>query len=138
MLTSSEALFPYLAEWVATRGIRTQMSIPRQGEDRYYPYAIDRNGPMLPAGSAFLMGTPHGVAMQAPSALPLMLRGLVRFRRPTEQFRREELSRIAAGKPGGYLVPGDRVRASIDGLGRQIFEIREPGSPLPADPCAGG
>ena len=40
-----------------------------------------------------------------------------------EQFRQEELERVASGEAGGYLAVGDRVRARIDGLGAQIFRI---------------
>ena len=57
------------------------------------------------------------------------------LRSPFEQFRQEQLERAAAGEPGGYLDPGDRVRAQIDGLGAQIFRIATPAAVGPLDPC---
>lgn len=136
MIVSPAEVLPRLGAWIQENGLRTQMPVTFDGEERYYPYAVDAEAPMLPKGSVVLMGTPEGVAAQAPSPLALLGRSLIRLRSPFEQLRREQLARAAAGEPGGYLEPGDRVRASIDGLGTQIFSIREAGSPLPVDPCA--
>jgi 2-keto-4-pentenoate hydratase/2-oxohepta-3-ene-1,7-dioic acid hydratase in catechol pathway len=100
------------------------MTVPDEGGRR-----------LLPVGSIVLTGTPSGVALRAPSPLGVVVRGLVRFRGPFEQARQEELGRAAAGASGGYLEPGDRVRARIDGLGEQVFDIAEPGSAPAIDPC---
>lgn len=108
---------------VVSNGLRTSMSVERDGETRYYPLAVDSEDPRLPAGSVVVTGTPDGVALQAPSVLPLVLRGLASARGPIEQFRVEQLERARAALPGGYLKRGDRVRASIDGLGTQLFRV---------------
>ena len=70
-----------------------------------------------------------------PNRLGLLGRSLIRLRNPLDQLMREQLALAESGEPGGYLAAGDRVRASIDGLGTQIFEVGEAGSPVPADPC---
>ena len=92
---------------------------------RYYPIAVaGPNGRLtLPAGSIVLTGTPDGVALKAPDPLGALARGALNLRGPFEQFRQEELERVASGEAGGYLAVGDRVRARIDGLGAQIFRI---------------
>jgi 2-keto-4-pentenoate hydratase/2-oxohepta-3-ene-1,7-dioic acid hydratase in catechol pathway len=136
MILDPLELLARLAQEVGEVGIVSPMSVLRDGRPRQYPLAIDAAGPRLPAGSLILTGTPEGVALQAPSPLAVTARGLLRLRGPFEQFRREELARAASGEPGGYLAPGDRVRASIDGLGTQIVRIAAPGSSLHGDPCA--
>jgi 2-keto-4-pentenoate hydratase/2-oxohepta-3-ene-1,7-dioic acid hydratase in catechol pathway len=123
MILDPVALIARLASEVERSGARTEMPFQTDGEPRYYPLAIGDGSPVLPAGSVILTGTPAGVAIQAPDPLALTLRGLLHLRSPTEQFRVEELARVAAGAEGGYLRPGDRVRASIDGLGAQEFRI---------------
>ena len=135
MIASPEEILARLGAWVQERGRRTTMPVTFGGETRYYPYALDDAAPRLPAGSIFLMGTPDGVALQRPGKLGLISRALIRLRGPYEQFRLEELKQAASGEPGGYLEPGDRVRASIDALGTQLFSIQEAGSAQPADPC---
>ena len=100
------------------------------------PWPSTRTAPRLPAGSLLLTGTPAGVALATPDPLGLVARGALRLRSPFEQFRQEELARAAAREPGGYLAPGDRVRARIAGLGTQIIRIAEPGAPVP-DLCRG-
>ena len=93
------------------------MPVVRNGETRHYPLAVDPAAPRLPAGSLVLTGTPAGVALATPEPLGLVARGALRLRGPFEQFRQDELARAAAREPGGYLAPGDRVRARIAGLG---------------------
>jgi 2-keto-4-pentenoate hydratase/2-oxohepta-3-ene-1,7-dioic acid hydratase in catechol pathway len=126
-----------LAQEVEQIALISPMSVLRGGSPRYYPLAVDAEAPRLPAGSLVLTGTPEGVALQAPEALAVTARGLLRLRSPFEQFRMEERERAAAGEPGGYLAPGDRVRASIDGLGAQIVRVGAPGSVPRPDPCEG-
>ncbi len=137
MILDPSALLARIADEVTERGARSPMPVRRAGGVRHYPLAVEgADGTLrLPAGSVVLTGTPGGVALQAPSPMAVLARGLLRLRGPFEQFRREELARAAAGAPGGYLAPGDRVRARIDGLGAQIVRIAEPGTPLPRDPC---
>jgi hypothetical protein len=65
----------------------------------------------------------------------LLLRGALRLRSPFAQFRHEQVARVAAGEPGGFLTAGDRVRASIDGLGEQTLRVTASGEPNP-DPCS--
>jgi 2-keto-4-pentenoate hydratase/2-oxohepta-3-ene-1,7-dioic acid hydratase in catechol pathway len=81
-----------------------------------------------------LTGTPAGVALATPHPIDLTLRGALHLQGPFEQFRQDELARAALHEPGGYLAPGDRVRAHIAGLGTQLFRIAEPGAAL-SDPC---
>jgi 2-keto-4-pentenoate hydratase/2-oxohepta-3-ene-1,7-dioic acid hydratase in catechol pathway len=135
MILDPHALLVRLAEWVGEEGLRSPMPLRWRGEIRHYPLARSAEAPHLPAGSLVLTGTPEGVAIQVPEALALAGRGLLALRGPIEQFRHEQLARVASGQPGGYLVPGDRVRARIDGLGAQIVRIVPPGTPIP-DPCA--
>jgi 2-keto-4-pentenoate hydratase/2-oxohepta-3-ene-1,7-dioic acid hydratase in catechol pathway len=138
MIVSPLDLLATIAEQIAASGLRTPMPVERAGVVRYYPFAVQSEQGAtlrLPAGSIVLTGTPEGVAMQAPSIPGVVARGLLHLRGPIEQFRREELARAAEGAPGGYLAPGDRVRASVDGLGTQIIRIAESGSPIPRDAC---
>jgi 2-keto-4-pentenoate hydratase/2-oxohepta-3-ene-1,7-dioic acid hydratase in catechol pathway len=134
LLLDPVALLARLAEQVRASGVRSEMPVVRHGETRHYPLAIDPAAPRLPAGSLLLTGTPAGVALGTPRPLSLLARGALSLRGPFEQFRQDELARAAAREPGGYLAPGDRVRARIAGLGTQIIRIAEPGAPVP-DPC---
>jgi 2-keto-4-pentenoate hydratase/2-oxohepta-3-ene-1,7-dioic acid hydratase in catechol pathway len=129
MILDPVALIARLAAEVEHGGVRTEMPIQRDGKPRFYPLAIGPDPPILPAGSVILTGTPDGVAIKAPDPLAVTLRGLRHLRSPTEQFRVEELARAASGAEGAYLRPGDRVRASIDGLGAQVFRIGPARSP---------
>jgi hypothetical protein len=136
MLEEPPALLERIARDVAEQGLRSAMPVERGGEVRFYPFAVeDADGPRLPAGSVLLTGTPEGVAIDTPDPAGLVLRGLLRLRGPFEQYRREQLARVEAGEPGGYLAPGDVVRASIDGLGSQIVRIAPSDTSNP-DPCA--
>jgi hypothetical protein len=121
---------------VRATGLRSEMPLLRNGETRHYPLAVDEGAPRLTAGSIVLTGTPAGVALATPDPLGLVARGALHLRSPFEQFRQEQLARAAARVPGGYLAPGDRVRARIAGLGTQLFGIGDPGAPAP-DPCGG-
>ena len=136
LLLDPVALLARVAEQVRAAGLRSEMPVVRNGETRHYPLAVDPAAPRLPAGSLLLTGTPAGVALATPDPLGLVARGALRLRGPFEQFRQEELARAAAREPGGYLAPGDRVRARIAGLGTQIIRIAEPGAPVP-DLCRG-
>lgn len=135
MILDPQALLARLAQWVEDEGLRTPMPLEWRGQTRHYPLALDGQDPRLPAGSVLLTGTPDGVALHVPGAPGLIGRGLLHLRGPIEQLRQEELARAASGAPGGYLAPGDRVRARIDGLGTQIVRIAPPGAAIP-DPCA--
>ena len=128
LLLDPVALLARVAEQVRAAGLRSEMPVVRNGETRHYPLAVDPAAPRLPAGSLVLTGTPAGVALATPDPLGLVARGALRLRGPFEQFRQEELARAAAREPGGYLAPGDRVRARIAGLGTQIIRIAEPGA----------
>lgn len=104
---------------------------------RFYPLAAGAEAPKLTAGSIVQTGTPEGVALQAPAPLCVALRGLLHLRNPFEQFLVEEKAGVAAGGTR-YLAPGDVVRASIDGLGAQRFEIGEAGDRAESHPCSLG
>ena len=134
LLLDPVALLARVGEQVRTSGLRTEMPLVRNGETHQYPLAVDDAAPRLTAGSLVLTGTPAGVALATPDTLGLVARGALHLRGPIEQFRQEELARATAREPGGYLAPGDRVRARIAGLGTQLFRIAEPGAP-PSDPC---
>jgi len=136
MLLDPQELLARVALEVQREGLRTAMPVVRNEQTRYYPLAIGADAPRLPAGSVVLTGTPEGVALATPDRLGLVGRGLLHLRGPFEQFRHEQLARAAAGAPGGYLEPGDRVRAEIDGLGAQVVRITAPGG-LHPDPCGG-
>jgi hypothetical protein len=111
------------------------MPFVRDGEERFYPLAVGEEAPVLTAGSIVQTGTPEGVALKAPGALGVTLRGMVRLRSPFEQFLVEEKARAAEGGTG-YLAPGSVVHASIDGLGAQMFEIGAPGGRADSHPCS--
>jgi 2-keto-4-pentenoate hydratase/2-oxohepta-3-ene-1,7-dioic acid hydratase in catechol pathway len=134
LLLDPVALLARVGEQVHAKGLRSEMPIARNGETRHYPLAVDEAAPRIPAGSVLLTGTPAGVALATPRPLGLTLRGALHLRGPFEQFRQDELARAALREPGGYLAPGDRVRARIAGLGTQLFRIAEPGG-APLDPC---
>lgn len=137
MILEPRALLDRIADEVKRHGARTSMSVRRADRVHRYPLAVSGadGRPRLPAGSVVLTGTPEGVAFRAPAPLAVLARGLLRLRSPFEQFRREELTRAGSDARGGYLAPGDRVRASIDGLGAQIVEITSPGTAPPRGPC---
>ncbi|TMA34104.1 MAG: fumarylacetoacetate hydrolase family protein [Deltaproteobacteria bacterium] len=134
LLLDPIALLARVAEQVRAGGLRSEMPVERNGETRHYPLAVDEAAPRLPAGSIVLTGTPAGVALATPHRVGLLARGALHLRSPFEQFRQDELARAAAHEPGGYLAPGDRVRARIAGLGTQLIRIADPGSPSP-EPC---
>jgi 2-keto-4-pentenoate hydratase/2-oxohepta-3-ene-1,7-dioic acid hydratase in catechol pathway len=136
MILEPLELLSFLAGTVERDGVESPMIVERAGRIRHYPLAVGRDAPHLPAGSLVLTGTPEGVALLAPNAAGVALRGLIHLRSPFEQFNIEERARALRGEPGGYLRPGSRMRARIDGLGSQIVEIAQPGASLPADPCA--
>jgi 2-keto-4-pentenoate hydratase/2-oxohepta-3-ene-1,7-dioic acid hydratase in catechol pathway len=136
LLLDPVALLTRVGEQVRATGLRSEMPLLRNGETRHYPLAVDEGAPRLTAGSIVLTGTPAGVALATPDPLGLVARGALHLRSPFEQFRQEQLARAAARVPGGYLAPGDRVRARIAGLGTQLFGIGDPGAPAP-DPCGG-
>lgn len=136
MIVKPWELIGYLAEWIKEYGRRTPMPFVRDGEERFYPFAIGDAHPILPAGSIIQTGTPEGVALTAPRPLGLTLRALLRLRSPFQQFLLEERARVEAGGTR-YLTSGDEVLAEIDGLGAQHFEIAEAGSPLEPDACFG-
>jgi 2-keto-4-pentenoate hydratase/2-oxohepta-3-ene-1,7-dioic acid hydratase in catechol pathway len=136
LLLDPVALLTRVGEQVRATGLRSEMPLLRNGETHHYPLAVDEGAPRLTAGSIVLTGTPAGVALATPDPLGLVARGALHLRSPFEQFRQEQLARAAARVPGGYLAPGDRVRARIAGLGTQLFGIGDPGAPAP-DPCGG-
>ncbi len=134
MLEEPLALLARIARHVEEHGLDSPMPVDRDGVTRLYPLAVDADAPRLPAGSVILTGTPEGVALDTPDPLGLVMRGALRLRGPFEQYRQEQLARVAADEPGGYLAAGDRVRASIDGLGAQTLRVAASGEPNP-DPC---
>jgi 2-keto-4-pentenoate hydratase/2-oxohepta-3-ene-1,7-dioic acid hydratase in catechol pathway len=134
LLLDPVALLTRIAEQVRANGLRSEMPFVRNGETLHYPLAVDAAAPRLPAGSVVLTGTPAGVALGTPDRLGLVARGALHLRGPFEQFRQEQLARAAAREPGGYLAPGDRMRARISGLGTQIVRVAAPGA-APLDPC---
>ncbi len=74
MILPARAPLEKIATQVRTEGLRTRMPMERDGEVRYYPFAVQADPyapPILPAGTIVLTGTPEGVAMQAPSGLHL-------------------------------------------------------------------
>jgi len=138
MIVKPLALLTQIAAQIEDQGLRTTMPFEQDGETRYFPFAVQESEgapPTLPAGSVVVTGTPEGVAMQAPSIPAVTLRGLLRLRGPLEQFRLEQLARARSAEPGGYLAAGDRVRAWVDGLGAQEFEIHPAGTRIQHDPC---
>ncbi len=138
MIVKPHDLLAQIANQIESEGLRTTMPFESRGGDQRFPFAIQRSDDapaMLPAGTIIQTGTPEGVAMQAPSIPGVTFRGLLRLRGPLEQFRIEQIARAKTGEPGGYLAPGDRVRAWIDGLGAQEFDIHPAGSKIQHDPC---
>ena len=127
-----------LGEWIAEYGRRSEMPFLRPGDEepRFYPLAVPEESPRLSAGSIVQTGTPEGVAMHAPRPLGITWRGALKLRSPFEQFLIEETERVAAGGTN-YLAPGSVVRARIDGLGAQRFEIGEVGGAAAPHPCDG-
>ncbi|MEZ4215364.1 MAG: fumarylacetoacetate hydrolase family protein [Myxococcota bacterium] len=110
------------------RGERWRFPIAKRVGDRL----------VLPAGSLVATGTPAGIAMQAPSPLGAVARGLARARGPFANFAAEQRARLDAE---GYLEDGDEVVARVDALGAQRFRIAPArpaaeGAPAPFDPCA--
>ena len=136
MILDPARLLARLREDVERRGVVSRMPLRGGVEPRHYPIAVGAEAPRLPAGSVVLTGTPDGVALRVPPALPLVGRALRNLRSPFEQLRLEELARASAETSGGYLGAGDRVRAQIDGLGIQIVEIGAVGAPVAKDACA--
>ena len=136
MILPPDALVARIGTWIEEHGRRSSMHFVRDGEERFYPLAVGEEAPVLTAGSIVQTGTPEGVALNAPSPLGVTLRGAIRLRSPFEQFLVEEKARVAEGGTR-YLAPGSRVRASIDGLGTQAFEIGEAGGQADPDPCTG-
>jgi 2-keto-4-pentenoate hydratase/2-oxohepta-3-ene-1,7-dioic acid hydratase in catechol pathway len=134
MVLSPIELIARIGSWIEEHGRRTDMPFVRNGETRFYPFAVPEDAPTLPAGSIVQTGTPEGVAMNAPSPLGVTLRGLLHLRSPFAQFLAEEKERVAEGGTR-YLSPGSIVHARIDGLGAQRFEIGEPGGQPDPTPC---
>ena len=136
MILPPEALVARVGSWIREHGFRSIMHFTRPGgERRHYPLAVGESAPKLPAGSIIQTGTPEGVALNAPSPLGVALRGLLRLRDPFSQFLVEEKERVAAGGTR-YLAPGQVVRARIDGLGEQRFEIGAAGGSAEPGACA--
>jgi len=138
MILDPHELIAYIGEQIDRLGRRTAMPFVKNGQERFYPLAVGEERPLLTAGSIVQTGTPEGVAISAPGALGVTLRGLVHLRSPFAQFLAEEQARIAAGTRGSYLKPGDRVRAQIDGLGTQEFEIGVAGTQPEPHACRVG
>jgi 2-keto-4-pentenoate hydratase/2-oxohepta-3-ene-1,7-dioic acid hydratase in catechol pathway len=137
MIIQPDALIAYVGTWVEEHGRRSSMHFDRtSGTTRFYPLAVGEDAPILTAGSIVQTGTPEGVALNAPSPLGVTFRGMLRLRGPFTQFLVEEKARVAAGGTR-YLAPGQVVRARIDGLGEQVFEIGEGGGHAPPDACSG-
>jgi 2-keto-4-pentenoate hydratase/2-oxohepta-3-ene-1,7-dioic acid hydratase in catechol pathway len=140
MILQPDELIARIGTWITEHGLRTPMPFVRDGQERFYPLAVDEAGeeaPKLTAGSIVQTGTPEGVALNAPSPLGVTRRGALRLRSPFEQFRVEEKARVAAGGTD-YLEPGSVVHARIDGLGVQVFEVGEAGGRAAPHPCDGG
>jgi 5-carboxymethyl-2-hydroxymuconate isomerase len=135
MILQPHELVARIGSWITEHGRRTSMPFVRDESQRFYPFAVGESAPKLTAGSIVQTGTPEGVALNAPSPLGVTLRGLLHLRGPFEQFLVEEKERVAAGGTR-YLAPGQVVRAGIDGLGAQRFEIGEPGGRAAAHPCS--
>jgi 2-keto-4-pentenoate hydratase/2-oxohepta-3-ene-1,7-dioic acid hydratase in catechol pathway len=136
MILQPPELIAHLGTWIREHGRRTPMPFERDGEERFYPLAVGEEA-RLTAGSIVQTGTPEGVALKAPGPLGVTLRGALHLRSPFEQFLAEERARVAKGGTR-YLAPGDVVRARIDGLGTQVFEIGPSGTRPAPDACARG
>ncbi len=128
-----------VGSWIDEHGRRTDMPFRRPGDEapRFYAFAVPEETPRLPAGSIIQTGTPEGVALNGPSPLGVTLRGALHLRGPFAQFLVEEKQRVADGGTK-YLGPGSVVRARIDGLGEQRFEIGEAGRRARPHPCESG
>jgi 2-keto-4-pentenoate hydratase/2-oxohepta-3-ene-1,7-dioic acid hydratase in catechol pathway len=135
MILDPPRLLARLREEVEDHGVMSPMPARGGASPRHYPLAV-ADPLRLPAGSVVLTGTPDGVALRVPPALPLVWRALRNLRGPFEQLRQEELARASAETPGGYLRAGNRVRAQIDGLGIQVVQIGAPGAEVAPDACA--
>jgi 2-keto-4-pentenoate hydratase/2-oxohepta-3-ene-1,7-dioic acid hydratase in catechol pathway len=136
MILDPAELLARLREEVDDHGAMSRMPQRGGSEPRHYPIAVGEDPPRLPAGSVVLTGTPDGVALRVPPVLPLVGRALRNLRGPFEQLRLEELERASTQASGGYLQPGNRVRAQIDGLGIQVVEVGAPGAVVARDACA--
>lgn len=95
----------------------------RRGER--HPFALrvgDRH--VLPAGSILLTGTPGGTCLRAPGLLGKM--GLLVRGGFTMAGARRAYVRSLVRRRGrlGYLLPGDVVETSVEGLGTQRWEVR--------------
>jgi 2-keto-4-pentenoate hydratase/2-oxohepta-3-ene-1,7-dioic acid hydratase in catechol pathway len=128
MILQPEELVARIGSWIEEHGRRSTMPFVRgaDAEVRFYPLAVPEQAPKLTSGSIVQTGTPEGVALNAPGPIGVTLRGAIRLRSPFQQFLAEEKQRVAAGGTR-YLAPGSVVRARIDGLGAQRFEIGEAG-----------
>jgi len=145
MILQPNELVARIGTWITEHGVRTPMPFTREkansnGTDKdpiehFYPFAVGEDEPRLSAGSIIQTGTPEGVALNAPSPLGVTLRGLLRLRGPFSQFLVEEKARVAEGGTR-YLAPGQIVRARIDGLGTQLFEIGQDGGQSEAHACS--
>jgi 2-keto-4-pentenoate hydratase/2-oxohepta-3-ene-1,7-dioic acid hydratase in catechol pathway len=115
-------------------GNRTEMSVTVDGQERFYPLALVKDGkPVLPKGSIVLTGTPGGTALEAPSRFSLVMRAIVRFQSPRSRFLEDQLETRDAE---GYLGDGDVVIADIEELGTQWWQVRWSNASQP-DPCGG-
>jgi len=134
MILQPDELVARIGTWISEHGRRTPMPFIRDREEHFYPLGVGDEMPKLTTGSIIQTGTPEGVAINAPSPMGVTLRGLLHLRGPFEQFLNEERARVAAGGTR-YLAPGDVVRARIDGLGAQVFEIGEAGGRAGSHAC---
>jgi 2-keto-4-pentenoate hydratase/2-oxohepta-3-ene-1,7-dioic acid hydratase in catechol pathway len=135
MILQPDELVARIGTWISEHGRRTPMPFIRDREEHFYPFAVGDETPKLTIGSIIQTGTPEGVALHAPSPMGVTLRGALHLRGPFEQFLIEEKARVAAGGTR-YLAPGDVVRARIDGLGAQVFEIGEAGGRADSHACS--
>ncbi len=137
MILQPHGLVAHIGTWISDHGRRSSMGFVRENAERFYPLAVGPDAPKLTAGSIVQTGTPEGVALNAPGRLGVTLRGALRLRSPFTQFLVEEKERVAQGGTR-YLAPGDVVRAKIDGLGAQVFEIGEAGGHAEPHACTKG
>jgi len=96
--------------------------LDREGIARGVASSTSR-GPILPAGSIVLTGTPGGTAMRAPSKrdeILLFVSGWFSKKRAVGGFLRHCLTNR---KEMGYLSEGDVVESSIQQLGRQRWTV---------------
>ncbi len=137
MILQPDELVARIGTWIPEHGRRSSMGFVRDGAERFYPLAVGAEAPKLTAGSIVQTGTPEGVALNAPGPFGVALRGVLRLRSPFSQFLVEEKARVARGGTQ-YLAPGDVVRAKIDGLGAQVFEIGEAAGHAEPHACKAG